>query len=67
MAIYQRQEIPVLCLPWAENGILVVPTGATRFRRKLSRPEGMPGVTYPQLGETTQLATHSWLSLPNQK
>src|ERR1700730_18091317 len=24
--------------------------GATRFRRKLSRPEGMPGPTCPQLG-----------------
>jgi len=43
------------------------PTGATRFRRKLSRLEGMPGVTCPQSGETIQLATMlSWLSLPNQ-
>jgi len=30
-----------------ESGILAVPTGATRFRRKLSRPEGMPGATWP--------------------
>jgi hypothetical protein len=47
--------------------ILVVATGATRFRRKLSRPEGMPGATCPQSGGTVQLATLSWLSLPNQK
>ena len=45
----------------------VYPSGATRFRRKLSRLEGMPGLTRPQQSETNQLANPSWLSLPNQK
>jgi predicted nucleotide-binding protein (sugar kinase/HSP70/actin superfamily) len=48
----------------AAGGILSTPTGATRFRRKLSRLEGMPGPTCPQSGGTTQLATHSWHSQP---
>ena len=53
----------ILFLP-ARDGILFTPTGATRFRRKLSRLEGMPGPTCPQSGGTTQLATHSWHSQP---
>ena len=35
--------------------------GATRFRRKLSRPEGMPGATCPQSGGKLELPTQSWL------
>jgi len=38
-----------------------LPLKPARFRRKLSRLEGMPGATCPQSGGTTQLATHSWL------
>ncbi len=41
------------------------PLGATRFRRKLSRPEGMPGATCPQSGGKTELPTHRWLWLPS--
>ena len=39
--------------------------GATRFRRKLSRLEGMPGATCPQSGGKLELPTHSWLWLPS--
>ena len=55
------------CAGDAPGGILESPTGATRFRRKLPLLEGMPGTTRPQQGGTTQLATLSWLSQPNQK
>jgi hypothetical protein len=34
-----------------EHDKMGLPTGATRFRRKLSRLEGMPGLTCPQSGE----------------
>jgi len=34
--------------------------GATRFRRKLSRPEGMPGPTCPQLGGKLEMPTTTW-------
>ena len=43
------------------------PLGATRFRRKLSRPEGMPGATCPQQGGKLETPTQTWLLLPNQK
>ena len=39
--------------------------GATRFRRKLSRPEGMPGPTCPQLGGKLELPTTTWHLLLN--
>jgi len=39
--------------------------GATRFRRKLSRLEGMPGATCPQSGGKLELPTNSWLWLPS--
>ena len=33
-----------------ETARILESLGATRFRRKLSRPEGMPGATCPQSG-----------------
>ena len=40
--------------------------GATRFRRKLWRLEGMPDATCPQSGGKTELPTLSWLWLPRK-
>ena len=34
--------------------------GATRFRRKLSRHEGMPGTTCPQRGGKLEMPTTTW-------
>jgi hypothetical protein len=43
------QALSSRCSP-AHPGGIIHKEGATRFRRKLSRPEGMPGPTCPQLG-----------------
>jgi hypothetical protein len=50
----------------AGYGDRIVGMGATRFRRKLSRPEGMPAATCPLSGGKLELATLRCLWLPRQ-
>ena len=50
---------------YARDSVKMYDMGATRFRRKLSRLEGMPGATCPQSGGKLELPTHSWLWLPS--
>ena len=47
------------------SGKMELTTGATRFRRKLSRLEGMPRASFPQLGGKLELPIHTWHWLLN--
>jgi hypothetical protein len=61
----ERKALQVNWRHFAAGAILESSLGATRFRRKLSRPEGMPGATCPLSGGKLQLPIRSWLSLLN--